>query len=140
MIHVFLDTNVVIDLLGNRVLFSHDAEVIATLAEHRKIKLFCSTLTISTVYYVLRREHSETEIRNIIHKFSMLCSFLSLEENQILDSLTSPFSDYEDALQHEIARRNNCDFIVTRNTKDFTKAEVSVLSPSEFITHWNMSN
>ena len=52
---LFLDTNVVIDLLGEREPFYESAAKIATLADRGKIQIYVSALTYSTVYYLLAR-------------------------------------------------------------------------------------
>jgi hypothetical protein len=52
----------------------------------------------------------------------------------IRQSLKTDFKDYEDAIQYYCALSiPKIDFIVTRNTKDFKKSTVPVLTPNEAI-------
>lgn len=48
-------------------------------------------------------------------------------------AITSPITDFEDAVQHECAVAENLDAIVTRNLKDYKDSRVKVYSPSEFL-------
>ena len=49
------------------------------------------------------------------------------------NALTSPITDYEDAVQNECALAENLDAIVTRNTKDYKNSSVKIYSPTEFL-------
>jgi hypothetical protein len=54
-------------------------------------------------------------------------------------AINSEFKDFEDALQNFAAQKGgNINVIVTRNVKDFTKSEISVLSPENFLTINNL--
>jgi predicted nucleic acid-binding protein len=59
MKRVFLDTNIVIDLLANRQPFSKYAIEIFRQAEEKKISLFTSSHSIATTQYLLKKYHSE---------------------------------------------------------------------------------
>lgn len=52
---LFLDTNVVIDLLGEREPFYESIAQIATLSDKEKVCIVVSALTYSTVFYILSR-------------------------------------------------------------------------------------
>ena len=43
------------------------------------------------------------------------------------------FFDFEDAIQYEIAKENQQEIIITRNTKDFRKSDVPVFTPEEYL-------
>ena len=46
-------------------------------------------------------------------------------------AITSDVADYEDAVMVETAIANKVDFILTRNIKDYKKAKIKVISPTE---------
>jgi len=136
MQRIYLDTNVIIDLLGEREPFVEDAQKIFSLGVNRKVALLTSSISLATSFYFIRKRYPEQDSRNRIRLFLMICQILNPEDFTITSALLSPFSDFEDALQHAIAQQGNCDFIVTRNTKDFTHAKIPVLTPAEFISLW----
>ena len=51
----------------------------------------------------------------------------------IRKAISAEISDFEDAVMVETAVRSGADCIVTRNTKDYSKAPVTVYAPAEFI-------
>lgn len=41
------------------------------------------------------------------------------------------WNDYEDSIQETIALRIKSDYIITRNTKDYSQSECTVLTPEQ---------
>ena len=55
-------------------------------------------------------------------------------KNSIIVALNSDFKDFEDALQNYAAEINGeISLIITRNTKDYKKSELGVMSPEDFL-------
>lgn len=130
---VFLDTNVVVDLLGEREPYYDAAAKIATLADKGKIEVFVSALTYSTVYYLLSRFENKTQVKEKIRKFKLIAQTSDLTDNIIDKGLSSNFNDFEDALQYYCALKMDCKIMITRNGKDFKESEIPVLSPDEYL-------
>ena len=53
--------------------------------------------------------------------------------SDILEAIRMNFSDFEDAVVAATAARENADYIITRNTKDFIKSPVPSISPADFL-------
>ena len=132
MMKVFLDTNIVIDLLDKREPFYIDAVKLFTLAYQKKITLFVSPMTYATASYLLRK-HGKEGMRKLLTNFRQLTQITTADERVVDAALASSFDDYEDALQYYSALTRNVDVIVTRNKKDFTSASIPVLSPAELL-------
>lgn len=130
---VFLDTNVVLDLLGEREPFYHSAARIATLADKGTIKLVVSAITYATVYYLLSRFESNTVAKEKIRKFKTIAETSDLTDSVVEKGLSSNFTDFEDSLQYYCAIKKRCTVLVTRNGKDFREADIPVLSPDEYL-------
>jgi Predicted nucleic acid-binding protein, contains PIN domain len=130
---IFLDTNIVVDFLGERKPFYESAAKILTLADNKRISVYTSPSTISTTYYILTKfEGSYTAIEKI-RKFRLLCD-ISIMDNEVIDKATiSDFKDFEDAMQYYSALANNCDLIITRNEKDFKSALIPVLNCESYL-------
>ncbi len=55
-------------------------------------------------------------------------------ESDIIDlAFDKAFSDFEDAIQYLVAKRYNCDEIITRNIKDYKQSDIPVLTPEQFL-------
>ena len=132
MMKVFLDTNIVIDLLDKREPFYIDAVKLFTLAYQKKITLFVSPMTYATASFLLRK-HAKEGMRKLLNNFRQLSQITTADERVVDAALASSFDDYEDALQYYSALTRNVDVIVTRNKKDFTSASIPVLSPAELL-------
>lgn len=134
---LFLDTNVVVDLLGEREPFYEPVARIATLADKGQIHLVVSALTYSTVYYLLSRFEDKEVVKEKIRKFKVIAETSDLTDKVIDEGLSSKFGDFEDSLQYYCAVNSDCNIFVTRNGKDFKESEMPVLTPFEYINIMN---
>jgi predicted nucleic acid-binding protein len=130
---IFLDTNVMLDLLGERNPFYNSIAKIATFADDNKLILIVSPISYATVsYFISKFENSKIAIQKL-RKFKVISEVCSINEQTIEKGLNSDFSDFEDALQFYNAVESKCDIIITRNAKDFKKSTLPVMTPDEFL-------
>jgi len=130
---LFLDTNVMLDFLGEREPFYISAAKIATLADKRKLKIIVSALSFATVSYFLTKYEGLKNTKEKLRKFKIISGICELDELIIEKGLNSDFPDFEDSLQYFSALRTECDIIITRNGKDFKKSQIPVMTPDEFL-------
>ena len=131
---LFIDTNIVIDLLAKREPFYDEAAILFTLADKQKIRLSVSALTFANTNYILLQSKKHEEAKLILRKLKLIVQVLSLDEKIVGLSLNdNDFKDYEDALQYFTALENGVDAIITRNLKDFQKAKLPVMTASQFL-------
>jgi predicted nucleic acid-binding protein len=131
---VFVDTNILIDLLADRSPFSKFAIEIFDLAERNEVKLFTSSHSFATTHYLLKKYIGEKDLRVLLHSLLDYIDLVSIDLPIIKKSLLSNHKDFEDAIQIFAANSiKDLDFIVTRNLKDFKDAGVNVLPPDELI-------
>lgn len=131
---LFLDTNIVIDLLAKREPFYQSATQLFSLADRQELQLCVSALTFANTNYILLRERKPEEAKLILRKLKLIVKVISLDDKIIGLSLNdSDFRDYEDALQYYSALENGDDIIITRNLKDFQKSKIPVLTAEQFL-------
>ncbi len=130
---LFWDTNVMFDLLGERVPFYVAAAKIATLADERKVSIVVSALSYTTISYFLTKYEGIEKTKDKLRKFKVISTICELDELIIEKGLNSKFHDFEDSLQYFSALRVKCDIIITRNGKDFKKSQIPVMTPDEFL-------
>ena len=134
MKRLFIDTNIVIDLLAKREPFYDEAARLFTLADKKKIRLSVSALTFANTNYILLQSKKPDEAKLILRKLKLIVQVLSLDEKIVALSLNdSYFNDYEDALQYYTALENGAEAIITRNLKDFQKAKLLVMTAGQFL-------
>lgn len=134
MTKIFVDTDVCSDLLSGRQPFNKSAEILFSLGDTKKVKLFVSSLSFSNIDYVLRSQYTATHSRQIIGKFKTLVNVLAVDSKTIDLAIASDFSDFENAIHYSCALENNLTIIVTRNIKDYKKATIEVLTPETFLS------
>ena len=132
MTRLFLDTNIVVDLLERREPFCHDAVRLFTMAYNKQVQLIVSPITYSTASFLLRKHGSEG-VRNLLSNFRQLSRVATTNERTVDDSLASQFKDFEDAMQYYTVLKAKADFIITRNGKDFTASKIPVMTATEFL-------
>ena len=120
--HVLIDTNVVLDVLLNRYPFAHDAITIFKLPESVAYK-YISASAVTDIYYIPYRElRDKQKVKDII-----------ISEEDMLFALNSDWNDFEDSVQNAVAESHNFDAIITRNSADFKKSNMNILSPKDFL-------
>lgn len=130
---IFFDTNVMLDLLGERIPFYESAALIATLADKKQIKLVASALSYATVSYLLTKYGNSEIAKDKLRKFKIISEISDLDELTIEKGLSSNFPDFEDSLQYFSALKSDCSILITRNAKDFKGAQMPVMTPDEFL-------
>lgn len=131
---VFVDTNIVIDLLSRREPFYHEAANLFSLADKNKIELSISSLTIANTSYALLRQVDSIKTKSILRKLKLIVKILPLDDKIVGLTLNDEtFSDFEDGLQYFTALENGQDLIITRNLKDFKKSKLPIMTAKQFI-------
>ncbi len=133
MERLFVDTNIVLDLLQKRYEFYREAQGLFTLADRKLVKLYISSLTIANTHYLLSRHYNAHDSRQILARFKVLVEVLPLDAKIIDLALTSELKDFEDAIQLSTAVENDMDLIITRNKKDFRQQILPVMTAGEFL-------
>lgn len=134
MKHIFLDTNIVIDFLADRTPFSLFAAKLFNFSILGKAKIYVSAVSYNNIYYILRQSHSGEETMKLLEELSEMTEISAVTKSIIKKSLKSDFKDFEDAIQYNCALSiTKVDFIVTRDTKDFKKSTLSIMTPEEAV-------
>lgn len=130
---VFLDTDVILDLLLAREPFFAGAARLFLLIQDREIEGFVSPLSFSNLFYILRKKLSGPEALVALRKLRLLTRVLQVDEETIDQALASSFADFEDAIQYYAAHAEKLDAVVTRNKEDYRPARLPILTAEECI-------
>ena len=130
---IFLDTNIVIDFLTSRVAQSSDAERLFQLSNFNDIELVVTDLTIVNVVYVCKKVFPLQTIYEKISLLSDVITVIGIGSQAINSALELRSKDFEDAVQYFAARNYSCDYLVTRNQKDFVFSSIPVCSASQML-------
>lgn len=131
---IFLDTNIVIDFLGERDDFYLSSAKILTLADKKIIKVYTSPTTIANTFYILSKNESQKTVLEKLRRFKLVCNISTMNDEVIEKAINSNFKDFEDSMQYFSAIATNCEIIITRNEKDFKNALIPVLNPESYLS------
>jgi len=130
---LFIDTNVVIDVIAKRELFLPESQAILTLCESGRAEGIVSTLTLCTVAYVLRKNVAPGIMKRSLREFRNVLRPVDLSVSIIDKAIDSSVTDFEDAVQFYTAVYSDADYIITRNVKHFPQKNIPVLTPTDFL-------
>jgi hypothetical protein len=130
---VFLDTNIVIDVLLDRPGWVAESEAVILRCEAVGDSMFIAWHGLATAYYLLKRGRTEAETMLEVDKILSWAHVAETSDASARHARSLDFGDFEDALQAAAAESCASDWIVTRNKGDFAKSNVPVLTPQEFL-------
>ncbi len=140
MNHVLIDTDVLLDFFFDREPFSENAAQILSLCESRQIKGYITPVICSNLYYLLRQTAKHQKVIEKLRQLMTIVDVLLMDRDVVIQALGSGFNDFEDALQNYSAIISGfIDVILTRNSKDFSKSEIGVMTPENYLKVFSAS-
>ena len=132
---IFLDTNIVLDLIEKREGLMC-ARRILEFASDTGNRLYVSALSMANAAYVVRRRPA-AEVKQCLGECMDYLNVLPMNDMQIYEAVRSGTSpDFEDNLQIICAEYGGCDLIISHNVAHFrSHTDIPVLSPQEFVSH-----
>ncbi|MBZ0199008.1 MAG: PIN domain-containing protein [Ignavibacteriaceae bacterium] len=136
MIKVYVDSDIILDLLAQREPhFEHVAKLF-TLIDQQKIEAYTSPLIFANLHYLLKKLTSNASALKSLRKLKTLINILPVDERVIEQALNSEFNDFEDAIQYFTAVNNGINLLLTRNKVDYKKSKITISSSEEFLKSW----
>ena len=132
MKRVFIDTNVILDVLLQRDGFWQDSLKIFQLAELGKIKAYVSASSMTDIFYVSRKKLSLPTARQAIENLLALFEIVDVGREDLSGALTIPIDDFEDALQAYCAKKAKVTTLITRDVEGFSGIDIEVVMPVVF--------
>ena len=133
MKEIFIDSDIILDLLARREPFYHHAAKLFSYIEKGKLRAYISPVIFANIYYILSRIKNKEFARNSLRKLKLLVKILPVDEKIIDLAMASDLKDFEDAIQYYVALENDIHFILTRNKKDYKNADITALTAEEYL-------
>ncbi|MDD4890478.1 MAG: PIN domain-containing protein [Phycisphaerae bacterium] len=134
---VFVDTNVLLDVLARREPFYADSAGVWTLTEAGRVNGFVSAVSLPTLFYLLSRSRGRREARGAMALLRDIFTLVPTDAQIISRAIDCDIEDFEDAIQFFSALRAGAATLITRNPKDFPTTDVSIQTPTQFLaTHF----
>ena len=133
MAKILVDTDIILDLLAKREPHYQFSARLFSKADEGELKLCVSSLSFSNLNYILSKQFSAVQARKKLLTFKTLVTVLRVSEKSVDLALNSDFNDFEDALQYFTALEFKISTLLTRNLKDYKKADISVLTAEQYL-------
>ena len=130
---LFIDSDVLLDLLLDREPFSEDIATLIEKSIESEVKLYTSLLSIANMHYIIGRLENKNKADKKIQKILKIVSIENLGQTVIDQASQSKFKDFEDSIQNFCAVESGHKIIITRNTKDYKESKLSILTPKEYL-------
>ena len=130
---LLLDTNVILDVVARRNPWWEDSAAVMSLLETDEIGGFIAAHSVTTLHYLAAKHLGHSQANATVIELLNIASVVPSDQTLLLRALSLGWNDFEDAVQAVSAVSAGADFIVTRNTTDFSASPVRPLSPSEFL-------
>lgn len=132
---VFVDTDVILDLLMKREPFQETAVELFKQIELKSVKGYTSPLVIANLHYLLSKIYNKNKSIELITELLKILVITKIDGETIkLIFEKKKIKDLEDLMQYYSAIERDIDFIVTRNIKDFPKTdEIIIIKPDELL-------
>ena len=133
---IFIDTNLVLDVLAQREPFYTTSARIWELIENGELKGYLSATSITDIFYILKKHLGLGKAYDSLDKLLIVFDVAPVTEIDIRKALNIGLKDFEDSLQLACAERTGAEHLITRNKKDFTaETKVKILDPEEFLLY-----
>lgn len=133
MTRVFVDTNVLLDVLLHREPFVIDSARVLDKGFKGEIEIITSPLSFATCMFVASKALGKDNAMVALRILERHIGIATMDATQLHEAICADAPDFEDMLQYYSALAAGCSHIVTRNERHFFNNGIVVLSPSEFL-------
>ena len=130
---IFVDTNILLDVLLEREGFYNDALKIWAMAESGDVEAYIAAISVNNVHYVIRRLKSETTAMIAVRIILRIFKVVPVDAEILSRASDFHDKDYEDDIQQQCALKANCVQIFTRNPTHYDSSLIAVLPPAAFM-------
>ena len=130
---VLIDTNVVLDILLHRQPWYNNAAMIAGLSQKSIITAYVSASVITDIFYIVQKQEGKNAARSAIKQLLRMFYPATVTDRNIYRAVELEWEDFEDSVQFTVGEGLFVDYIITRNTQDFSSGSIEAATPEQFI-------
>lgn len=131
---VFLDANIIIDVVQNRTDFVEQSSKVLQSGLEGLIDLCASDVTFTTVSFYARKQRTTEQLYEIMQSLRDFIDVVPTGRIAIDWALQRKAKDFEDSVQYYAALRAGADYIVSRNVRDYPFDDIPVVTPQDFLS------
>jgi len=139
--NIFLDANILLDYADKNRIFHEVSTKCIEYCLKQNLDLYTSCDLITTIYYVVSKQNKTKALEEVqrINNFCHVIEFSNSDIKQTCDLMLedSDYNDLEDTVQYLLAKKSQCDLIVS-NDENFVSKNIKLISSSDFCNEFNL--
>lgn len=134
---LFIDINIVLDVLLEREPYAGASQRLLSFIEDGRAKGYLSALSYPAIYYIVAKGTTPKKAISCIRDVLKLLEVSASDKKTIERAIEINLKDFEDSLQAASAEASSCDYIITRNARDYKGCNIPPISPSEYLASFD---
>ena len=129
---IFVDTNILLDVLLEREGYYYDALKIWANAENGNVEACIAAISLNNIHYVMRKLKSETTATIAVRILLRIFKVIPVDADILGLAVDFHDKDFEDDIQLQCALKAKCSQLFTRNPNHYDHSAIAVVPPSSF--------
>ena len=129
MIRVLVDVNVVLDVLLDRRPHVDGSAAVWAAIEAGNSEGLLAAHAVTTIHHLVRRELAAANAKRTLAAMLRVFRVAAVDGRVMQEALELPLADFEDSVTAAAALFAECDYIVTRDAREFRGSPVRCLTP-----------
>mgnify|MGYP000895518058 CR=1 FL=1 len=138
---IFLDTNIILDLLDQERPFSGESEVLFRLIDDGSFQAYFSESVITTTDYILTKKFANTKRIDILTDLLKMVTVIECSNSIVKSALLKNENDLEDAILYELALTEKLDYFITNDKqalKKLSTKKLPIVTTKDFLAIMNV--
>ncbi len=133
---IFLDTNIILDILDRERTYSKESEVLFRYIEDGTLIPYFSESVITTTDYVLIKKFTNARRVSILTDLLKLVTVIECSNSIVQNALLKNENDVEDAILYELAISQKIDYFITNDKqvlKKLATKKLPIITTKDFL-------
>ena len=138
---IFLDTNIILDLLDQERPFSGESEVLFRLIDDGSFQAYFSESVITTTDYILTKKFANTQRIDILTDLLKMVTVIECSNSIVKSALLKNENDLEDAILYELALTEKLDYFISNDKqalKKLSTKKLPIVTTKDFLAIMNV--
>jgi len=138
---IFLDTNIILDLLDQERPFSGESEVLFRLIDDGSFQAYFSESVITTTDYILTKKFANTKRIDILTDLLKMVTVIECSNSIVKSALLKNENDLEEAILYELALTEKLDYFITNDKqalKKLSTKKLPIVTTKDFLAIMNV--
>ena len=133
MNRIFVDTNILLDVVLHRDKFVAESARIWNECESKQTTGLISAISLNNIHYIARKQISSTDALECVRHILNVFTIVPLDTPILRMAVDLPQQVFEDAIQIFSALHAKADCIITRDRQHFSSDYLPILTPTEYL-------